>query len=85
MMEHGCRSFAFISRSGTDKLEARQVVETLIKAGASVRVFRADVSNEIEVADVVAELNASRPIRGVVHAAMVLQVRHTVLTDELIE
>ena len=75
MMERGCRSFAFISRSGAEKPEAGQVVETLVNAGASVRVFRADASNEKEVADIVAELSASQTIRGVVHAAMVLQVR----------
>ena len=78
MMERGCRSFAFISRSGAEKPEAGQVVETLVNAGASVRVFRADASNEGEVADIVAELSASQTIRGVVHAAMVLQVRRTV-------
>lgn len=77
MMERGCRSFAFISRSGADKPEAKQVVETLIRAGASVKVFRADVSNEQEVADVVGEISACQEIRGAVHAAMVLQVRHS--------
>ena len=78
MMERGCRSFAFISRSGADKPQAAQVLETLVKEGASVKVFRADVSNQREVADIVAELSASQTIRGVVHAAMVLQVRRAV-------
>ena len=78
MMERGCRNFAFISRSGAEKPEAGQVVETLVNAGASVRVFKADASNEREVADIVAELSSSQTIRGVVHAAMVLQVRSAV-------
>ena len=43
-----------------------------------MKVFRADVSNQSEVADIVAELSASQTIRGVVHAAMVLQVRRAV-------
>lgn len=75
MMERGCRKFAFISRSGADKAEAAQVIESLNLAGASVRVFRADASNETEITHVVKQVKASQPIRGVVHAAMVLQVR----------
>lgn len=74
MMEKGCRNFAFISRSGVDKPEAAKVVESITEAGASAQVFRADATIETDVAKVVSEVNASRPIRGVVHAAMVLQV-----------
>ena len=86
MMERGCRSFAFISRSGAEKPQAGQVVETLVNAGASVRVFKADATNETEVANILAELSASQTIRGVVHAAMVLQVRHaTQDTKKLIQ
>ena len=78
MMERGCRNFAFISRSGADKPQAGQVIETLVQGGASVRVFRADASNQEEVAEIIAELSTSQTIRGVVHAAMVLQVRRAV-------
>ena len=74
MMERGCRNFSFISRSGADKAEAAQVVESLKQAGATVRIFRTDVSNEAEVAATILRIKAERPIRGVVHAAMVLQV-----------
>lgn len=42
--------------------------------GASVEVYRADVSNEKDVEEVVSAVSARRPIRGVVHAAMVLEV-----------
>jgi NAD(P)-dependent dehydrogenase (short-subunit alcohol dehydrogenase family) len=75
MMERGTRHFAFISRSGADKPEAAEVIKAIQQAGASAHVFRADASNEDDVADVVKKLNAERPIRGVVHAAMVLKVR----------
>lgn len=76
MLERGCRSFAFISRSGTDKPEAALVVDSLKDSGASVQVFRADASNEEDVKAIVDQVNATKPIRGVVHAAMVLQVRN---------
>ncbi|KAL9597885.1 MAG: hypothetical protein Q9219_004838 [cf. Caloplaca sp. 3 TL-2023] len=69
-MERGCRSFAFISRSGADKPEAAQVVDSLNDSGASVRVFRADACKERDVMAVVTEISATKQIRGVVHAAM---------------
>ncbi|RYP25026.1 hypothetical protein DL765_000254 [Monosporascus sp. GIB2] len=67
------RNFVFISRSGTRKAEATDIVQRLKAEGASVGVFCADASDEKAVADVVAEVAATRPIRGVIHAAMVLQ------------
>ncbi|KAL8937353.1 MAG: hypothetical protein Q9216_004470 [Gyalolechia sp. 2 TL-2023] len=73
MLERGCRDFAFVSRSGADKPEAAQVVDFLERSGASVRVFWADASNEEDVLAVVTDISATKPIRGVVHAAMVLQ------------
>ena len=74
MMKKGCRNFAFISRSGADKPKAAEVVESIREAGASATVFRADATNTVDVANVVAAVSATHPIRGVVHAAMVLQV-----------
>ena len=74
MMGNGCKNFTFLSRSGADRPEAAQVVNEITKAGATANVFRVDVSSEKEVADVVAKVNATMEIRGVVHAAMVLQV-----------
>lgn len=67
-------NFAFISRSGADKPEAAQVIDRIKKAGASTQVFRADATNETDVSEVISTVSATRPIRGVVHAAMVLHV-----------
>ena len=75
MLEHGCRNFVFLSRSGDDKPEAAEVVFHLREASASVEVFRTDASDEKAVADVVSTVSSTTRIRGVVHAAMVLQVR----------
>lgn len=73
MMELGARNFAFISRSGADKPEAATVVESIIQAGATAQVFRADASDEAAVRGVVTQVAAERPLRGIVHAAMVLR------------
>ena len=64
----------FLSRSGADKPEAAEIVFHLRDAGASVEVFCADAGDEKVVADIVSTVSSKTPIRGVVHAAMVLQV-----------
>lgn len=75
MMERGARHFAFISRSGVDKPEAARVVAGIEKVeGASAKVYRADASDEEAVQRIVHSLQEELPIRGVVHAAMVLKV-----------
>jgi len=74
MFEKGCRDFVFLSRSGADKSEAAEVVGRLEQAGASVRIFRADAGDEAAVSAVVESVGSQRPIKGVIHAAMVLQV-----------
>ncbi|KAI1338294.1 putative polyketide synthase [Xylariaceae sp. FL0016] len=73
MVELGARHFAFISRTGADKPEAALVIRSVEESGASARVFRADASVEEAVRKVAVEVNAEYPIRGVIHAAMVLQ------------
>ncbi|OHE98114.1 KR domain-containing protein [Colletotrichum orchidophilum] len=72
-MDLGARHFAFVSRTGADKTEAAQVVADLKNAGASVSIFRADVSDEAATREVVNRVITERPIRGFVHAAMVLK------------
>lgn len=74
MMERGARNFSFISRTGTDKTEAAQLVESLKRRDALVQVFRADASSLTDVERVISDLKTTGSIRGVVHAAMVLQV-----------
>ncbi|TRX90559.1 hypothetical protein FHL15_008532 [Xylaria flabelliformis] len=73
MMECGARHFAFISRSGADKPEAARLIADIELSGASTQVLRADAADEEAVAKIVTSLQALRPVRGVVHAAMVLK------------
>jgi NAD(P)-dependent dehydrogenase (short-subunit alcohol dehydrogenase family) len=78
MLERGCKSFVFLSRSGAAKPEAADLVRHLEESGAHVEVFCVDASDEKAVADVVSTVSAQRSIKGVVHAAMVLKVRYPV-------
>ncbi|KAH8589614.1 hypothetical protein B0O99DRAFT_522829 [Bisporella sp. PMI_857] len=73
MLERGCRNFVFLARSGATKPEAVEVVSRLTASGASVQVFSVDASDEKSVVDVVQRVSRRLPIRGVVHAAMVLR------------
>ncbi|KAH9894722.1 ketoacyl-synt-domain-containing protein [Xylariomycetidae sp. FL2044] len=74
MMERGAKHFAFLSRSGADKGDAARLVESIREQdGCSADVFRVDASDEDTVCKVVEALHAKRPIKGVVHAAMVLR------------
>ncbi|KAL8981793.1 MAG: hypothetical protein Q9205_003521 [Flavoplaca limonia] len=69
MSERGAKHFAFISRSGAVKPEAAQLIERLMKSGATTQVYSADASDYDAVRRVVLDLQAQGQIRGVVHAA----------------
>ncbi|PYI12619.1 polyketide synthase [Aspergillus sclerotiicarbonarius CBS 121057] len=73
MMERGCRHFVFVSRSGMTRSKAAETVRWIERAGALVQVFQADAGNETDMRAIVARVTKEHPIRGVVHAAMMLQ------------
>ncbi|KAF2718048.1 polyketide synthase [Polychaeton citri CBS 116435] len=73
MLERGCKNFIYLPRSSTAKPEAAQLVAWLKGVGASVDVYSVDVTNSEAIAKAIAEVSRTRPIRGVIHAAMVLQ------------
>ena len=74
MVQRGARKFAFLGRSGTDKLAARNLVEDLETQGADCVVVRGDVCNPKDVEFVVEQGAAKGKIGGVVQAAMGLNV-----------
>ncbi|KAI1772049.1 reducing type I polyketide synthase 10 [Hypoxylon cercidicola] len=70
MMARGARNFVFLNRSGTEKVQARELVDDLEANGATCIVVRGDVCS-LEDVKVMVE-KASGPIGGVIQAAMVL-------------
>ena len=74
MMERGAKHFAFMARSGTDSKQAAILVDDMRRAGASVQVIRGDVTVRADVDKALHTIDAKHPLRGVVHAAMVLRV-----------
>ena len=71
-MARGARNFVFLGRSGTDKKNARLLVDELEYGGAHVKVVRGDASNFNDVQKLADE--ADSPIGGVIQAAMGLDV-----------
>ena len=72
LVEHGVRHLAVIARAELDDPRRAQI-EALRAGGAQVRVVSADLSQPAEVEAAVAEIiEQMPPLRGVVHAAGVL-------------
>lgn len=74
MMERGAKHFAFLARSATDSRQAAILVDDMRNAGASVQVIRGDATIRADVDKALKSIPSEHPVRGVVHAAMVLRV-----------
>ncbi|MER6079721.1 amino acid adenylation domain-containing protein [Streptomyces sp. NPDC001833] len=69
---HGVRDFVLTSRRGPDTPGADALVAGLEELGATATVVAADSADADSMASVLALFDADRPLRGVVHAAGVL-------------
>ena len=73
LVENGAKHLVLMGRSGIASPAAQSAVKTLEAAGANVVVAKADVSQALQVNDVLADIkNSMPPLRGIIHAAMVL-------------
>ena len=69
----GARHLVLVGRNGPVAPRARQVVEELTRQGVSVMSVAADVSQESQIAELLARIRETMPpLRGIVHAAAVL-------------
>ncbi len=69
----GARHLALLGRSGAASEEARRAVDDLRESGVEVAVLAADAADDKALAGALGQLDLGRvPLRGVVHAAMVL-------------
>jgi NADPH:quinone reductase-like Zn-dependent oxidoreductase/dienelactone hydrolase/acyl carrier protein len=70
LVDHGARHLALAGRSGAGTDEAKRGVAELEQRGAVVKVIRADVSREEDVANMLDEVRRTLPpLRGIMHAA----------------
>lgn len=75
MVDRGARNLVFLSRSGAQKEEARNLVEQLTTQGARIAAYACDLGNEDRLRLVLQEVSRDLPlIRGVIQSAMLLQV-----------
>jgi NADPH:quinone reductase-like Zn-dependent oxidoreductase/SAM-dependent methyltransferase/acyl carrier protein len=73
MVDRGARHLVLLGRRGAATAEARRAIAQLEKAGATVVVAKADISRTEEVRRVFeTDMAGLPPLRGVLHAAMVL-------------
>ena len=72
LVDNGARHLVIVSRSGASSQTAKAAVEALHDKGINVMVAKADVSNEEQVARVFSEMKCMPPLKGVFHAAAIL-------------
>ncbi|MGB7711449.1 MAG: SDR family NAD(P)-dependent oxidoreductase [Microcoleus sp.] len=73
LVKNGAKHLVLMGRSGAASPAAQSAVKTLESAGANVVVAKADVSQALQVTDVLSDIEQSMPpLRGIIHAALVL-------------
>jgi acyl transferase domain-containing protein/acyl carrier protein len=71
--KHGVRSLVLTSRRGLDAEGALELQAELTELGAEVNITACDVTDRKEVEKLIAGMLKARPLRGVVHAAGVIE------------
>lgn len=80
LVQRGARHIILLSRRDSVPTEVQQLIQESLQHGAFIHVKRCDAAVKEEVSSLLAELAQTLPpIRGVIHAAMVLKVsrRHS--------
>jgi len=79
MMDRGARHFAILSRKGRADSEAVAFVNGLKSRSACVHMHSCDISVRDDVLNTVEEITRFRVVKGIIHAAMTLQVSYITL------
>ncbi|MFE0062798.1 SDR family NAD(P)-dependent oxidoreductase [Streptomyces sp. NPDC059003] len=73
LARHGARHLLLVGRRGADSPEAPALLERLVAAGVQAQAIAADAGDRDAMHALIAEADAAgHPVRGVLHAAMVL-------------
>lgn len=71
MVERGARHLVFASRSGQNSPHASTIISELAALGAVAEIIKGDVLSASAMNDIVQAIPSHRPLKGVIHAAMV--------------
>jgi NAD(P)-dependent dehydrogenase (short-subunit alcohol dehydrogenase family) len=75
MVEKGARNILLISRSGNTSEKVGELVEEAKATGAQIVVRPCDVTNKEQVEKLISKgISGMPPVRGVIHATIVLHV-----------
>lgn len=72
MVSKGARHLVLIGRTGAHTSRAQEIIHVLTGVGAEITVCAIDVSDERQLTQCLAEIRGLPPLRGIVHAAGVL-------------
>ena len=73
LVKRGARTVILIGRTGADSLESQAGVAELTRVGVRVHVYKVDVTDDAQLDWLFREIEQQLPpLRGIVHAAMVL-------------
>ena len=72
MVQHGAKHITILSRSGMKTSEAKETVAKLRASGVSITIHKADACDPSQVEQAFSHAREKRPIRGVIHLAMLL-------------
>ena len=68
----GARRIVLASRTGEPDAATRSAISILLGQGVEIEIRACDVAQSEAVAQLIAEITIDRPLKGIVHAAMVL-------------
>lgn len=72
LADHGAQRIALTSRSGLVSDQHAELIDELAGRGVEVRAFACDVTERNSLDTVLKDLRAEAPLKGIIHAAMVL-------------
>lgn len=73
LAECGARTIILTSRTGVASDEAQTLIKRLGRRGVDIRVEKSDVTDRASLKGLLSAIRDEMPIRGVIHAAMILE------------
>ncbi|KAF2705690.1 hypothetical protein K504DRAFT_460398 [Pleomassaria siparia CBS 279.74] len=73
MIDRGARSLAYLSRSGPDVSDAKDLIKRMAERSVEATVIKCDVTIKSEVEAAIERISSQRPIKGVIQAAAVFE------------